>query len=423
MGIEKDFLEIMCQLPVLKTASNRIIPAHKKRRALWELEIKYHCPVIGTCVPVVELRKLLKPFTAVTDDYALHGEAVAACHCKNPLSKALYQYLEKKYVAHIHRFAAATTDEAVLVLWQQHWERGDIAGAMWAALTHFTSSPETGHQVYAAVHMLSHQVGAGLATDARRLAQLQDEIATLRQQYQQDCHYHKTLLTARYARIEELETALGNQQNQHRAALQELAAVKIELGHIQSGQRLAALQQRLYNLEAERLSWQTRVAQVEQYQEQVNLLNKHNQQLQQTITALTREQAMMVRLLERNPVEANHCEACEEALPLKGRCILCVGGRTALLPQYRELAERLGIRFIHHDGGQEQAVSRLPDLLAASDAVICPTDCVSHKAYYQLKRHCKLQKKPCVLTRHSGISGFIAALSRLAAGQADIQPA
>jgi hypothetical protein len=97
-----------------------------------------------------------------------------------------------------------------------------------------------------------------------------------------------------------------------------------------------------------------------------------------------------------------------------------VGGRASLVAQYRELAERLGVRLLHHDGGREEALSRLPDLLAASDAVICPTDCVSHPAYYQLKRHCKHLGKPCVLARSSSIAGFAAALNRLAQGQTEI---
>jgi hypothetical protein len=63
----------------------------------------------------------------------------------------------------------------------------------------------------------------------------------------------------------------------------------------------------------------------------------------------------------------------------------------------------------------------VPDLLNASDAVICPTDCVGHLAYYQLKKHCKQNGKPCVLTRNSGVAGFAAALNRLAEGRADIQ--
>jgi hypothetical protein len=112
------------------------------------------------------------------------------------------------------------------------------------------------------------------------------------------------------------------------------------------------------------------------------------------------------------------CEACN--VGLAGRCVLCVGGRAPLLPHYRQLAERLGVRLIHHDGGREQGIALLPDLLEASDAVICPMDCVGPQAYYQLKRHCKQKRKPCVLTRNSGIAGFAAALRRIAQGRADI---
>jgi hypothetical protein len=115
----------------------------------------------------------------------------------------------------------------------------------------------------------------------------------------------------------------------------------------------------------------------------------------------------------------NACDSCGEALA--GRCVLCVGGRVPLLPQYRQLADRLGVRLIHHDGGKEESMARLPALLASSDAVICPTDCVSHRAYYQLKQHCKQARKPCVLVKRSGVASFAAALSRLASGQAEIR--
>ena len=84
----------------------------------------------------------------------------------------------------------------------------------------------------------------------------------------------------------------------------------------------------------------------------------------------------------------------------------------------------LGIRLIHHDGGVEESLSRLPDMINGADAVICPTDCVSHSAYYQLKRHCKRSGKPCLLFKGSGISGFAAALARVSSGQTSLnQPA
>lgn len=100
--------------------------------------------------------------------------------------------------------------------------------------------------------------------------------------------------------------------------------------------------------------------------------------------------------------------------------MLCVGGRSSLLAQYRALAERLGIRLIHHDGGLEEALSRLPDMISGADAVICPTDCVSHTAYYQLKRQCKRSGKPCLLFKGAGVSGFAVALARLPSGRVSL---
>ena len=48
------------------------------------------------------------------------------------------------------------------------------------------------------------------------------------------------------------------------------------------------------------------------------------------------------------------CAVCDQVA--EERCFLCVGGRTALVSQYRALAERLGIRLVHHGGGQEEAL-------------------------------------------------------------------
>lgn len=56
-------------------------------------------------------------------------------------------------------------------------------------------------------------------------------------------------------------------------------------------------------------------------------------------------------------------------------------------------------------------------MINSADAVICPTDCVSHSAYYQLKRHCKRTGKPCLLFKGAGVSGFAMALAQLSSGR------
>jgi len=56
-------------------------------------------------------------------------------------------------------------------------------------------------------------------------------------------------------------------------------------------------------------------------------------------------------------------------------------------------------------------------MINGADAVLCPTDCVGHAAYYQLKRHCKRSGKPCLLFKGSGVSSFAVALAQLSSGR------
>lgn len=399
----------------------------QRRRKLWELEEKYHCPVVGTCLTIEELKKVARKegFSGPGfEHYRLHVEAVSASCTRNSAAVTMHKLLEKKHARWVKAFEQAKSDEAVRALWQEHLERGEVAGPMWAALTHKAASKETSDRVYGDVHMLSHQIGAGLAADARRLEYLEHEVDRLGHDARQTAYRTNQILTERATRIRFLEA----ESQRHQQALREIPGLKARASALESGQAMADMERRLLSLETANAKLEESLQKVRQQARQLEELAAESIQLKKELASLSAERDAMERLMLSDspgtpPDRAGccgECDRCEDKL--KGRCILCVGGRTTLLPQYRELAERLGVRLIHHDGGQEEAMSRLPDLLAASDAVICPTDCVSHTAYYQLKRHCKTYGKPCVLTK-SGIAGFAAALTRLAEGRAMIQEA
>jgi hypothetical protein len=410
-------------------AQDKPLPAAQpvRRRKLWELAEKYHCPVVGTCLNIDELRKIARKegFSGKSfDSYRLHVEAVSASCARNSTAEAMHKLLERKYVRWVKVFDQAKTDEAVRKLWQTHLERGEVAGPMWAALTHKAASKETGDLIYGDVHMLSHQIGAGLAADARRMGYLEGEVNRLQNESRQHMYRTNQMLAERAVRIKYLEAENQRQAN----ALQELPAWKARAEALESGQVMVDMGRRLLLLESANARLEGALQEMRVQADQLEQFTAENRRLRKELASRTAERDAMERLMLANlPAESSggagcdgDCDQCSEQL--KGRCVLCVGGRTALLPQYRELAERLGIRLIHHDGGQEEAMSRLPDLLAASDAVICPTDCVSHMAYYQLKRYCKSFGKPCVLTKSSGVAGFAAALNRLAEGRVDIHP-
>jgi hypothetical protein len=128
-------------------------------------------------------------------------------------------------------------------------------------------------------------------------------------------------------------------------------------------------------------------------------------------------------VLEAAPALAATDAAVACALPpdptlhLQARTVLCVGGRTAAVPAYRELLTRLGARFEHHDGGQQQNVQRLQASLAAADLVVCQAGCISHGAYWRVKSHCKRTGKRCVFVESTGTGALERALREALAEQ------
>ena len=390
-----------------------------RRLKLWELGEKYYCPVVGTCLNLAELEKLARKtgFSGRKfDAYTLHVEAVSLCSGRNSSSETMQKWLERKHALIIGRFDKVKADAEVLALWKQHLEQGEVAGAVWAALTHKAASKDTRHTVYADLHMLSHQVGGGQAADMRRLEWLERERGTLTDEVAR-------LKGQQALSILETQRLQQSLQAAH-AQLQHLEPLRARVQGLESGQALVALGRRLLMAEAQASRSREQEVRIRALEERVGVLRGDTARLKREQAEISAERDALERLWTAGAEEPDSactgdCNGC--ANRLSGRCVLCVGGRTPLLPQYRLLAERLGIRLLHHDGGKEEHLSRLPDLLNASDAVICPTDCVGHLAYYQLKKHCKQNGKPCVLAKSSGVAGFAAALARLAEGRADIR--
>ena len=112
---------------------------------------------------------------------------------------------------------------------------------------------------------------------------------------------------------------------------------------------------------------------------------------------------------------ANEGPASTSPLDLGARSILCVGGRSGHIPIYRDLVERHGGRFTHHDGGIEDSTQRLGASLAAADLVICQAGCLNHNAYGIVKDHCKRTGKRCVYLDRPSAASFARGLAQAVA--------
>ncbi|MCX8145424.1 MAG: DUF2325 domain-containing protein [Azovibrio sp.] len=376
-----------------------------RRLKLWELEHKCHCPIIGVCFDLKRIRQLVAKvmlITPHTSDFEIHVTAVKESGSRNRLSELLQKELEKKFALTLRKFKQARSSAELDALWREALAIHDIAGPLWATLTHPACTPALSQSVYGDIHMLQHQVGAGERADLaalRRLQQenaellvarntLQDKLQQLRQQHSQDIATLKQRLAA------SREETLRQQQNAARL-LGELSQLK---EFLRIKETPVALSRRAQQAECRYTALRARTAELEQ---QLEALQKENAQL-------------ALALAQRPPAPTSAtAELKQSADTLSGRNVLCVGGRISAAQHYRKLVERLGGRFLHHDGGIEENLARLDDSIAAADAVICQAGCISHNAYWRVKELCKRTGKPCLYLKTPGLGTFVRSLEQL----------
>ena len=382
-----------------------------RRKKLWELPAQRHCALIGTCLPVAEMRKLAARVgidAKDMSDYSLHAVVVGHCDERRKLAELIQRWLEKRHVAAIQRFGRAKDAGAVLFAWREALAQGmDIAGALWAAWTHPLLDEADARQIFGDIHMLSHQVGASARADLRQLEQLKQENASLRKEAQALRLGLGAAQRERDAIADELRRRLTDAEQ--RAAL--LPHRELELAEARKAarnygavlERAEALAARAERLE-ERNAAQARSAAI---------LARDLNEAQDNLT--TSEAALEMALGVCDGVSgASGCgRACPAEAALAGRCVLCIGGRTGMVDGYRRMVEHRGGRFAHHDGGQEESLHRIDAAVAAADAVVCQAGCVSHAAYFRLKEACKKLGKPCVFVQSPGVGSFARGLAVL----------
>ncbi len=122
-------------------------------------------------------------------------------------------------------------------------------------------------------------------------------------------------------------------------------------------------------------------------------------------------------ILEETLIKTTNFGATEPTMNLDGRCLLYVGGRPHTVHKLRALVEEWNGVFLHHDGGLERSIGELASAVVKADAVVFPTDCVSHSAANTVKRLCHTSMKPFFPLRTSGVAAFIKGLNAANATQ------
>lgn len=387
-------------------ASPMAAPCGSRRRRLWDLPPQCHCPVVGVCLPLNTLRHWVNKALgakAVADDYAIHVGAVADAAQRNRLSQMLQKDLDTRYARVVQAFRGAKCAEAVARLWTEAVGKGEVPGAFWAALTHPRCDDALQEAILRDMHMLQHQAGAAVRVDTVRFNGLVTENAVLARELgkaQERCARVSAEKSADIDRLGAelaLERANGMRKDARAAVLaQDLERLKATLSDHGDALRLQKKVQQLSTRQADLESQNTRL----------------RQQLGEAQRALKLAQEATTPGLHPYPMSAPETVM---TVHLQQKSVLCVGGRNGNVANYRDVIEKAGGRFAHHDGGLEDNPNTLDYCLAAADLVICQTGCINHNAYWRVKDFCKRTGKQCVYVENPSTSSLAHSLKHMVA--------
>lgn len=377
-----------------------------RRRRLWDLDHHCHCPLVGVSLPMDTLRRLVNKAlggSAVANDYEVHAGAVSECARRCKLSELMQEELDARYVREIQTFKAAKSALAVAELWIKFLKAGDVAGAFWAALSHPRCDMPLQEAMCKDLHMFQHQAGAGVRLEIARFNALAEENAVLSRELGKVQERITRVMAQKTADIERLNAELLQARAEAIAKDSRIAFMAQDLDTLQASIPQLEDKQRL----------QKRVDQMVQRQQE---LEAQNSDLRRRL-AVTERVAAERTVLDRAPTVAE-AGALQEVqavvVQLHQKMVLCVGGRSGNIANYRDVVERVGGRFAHHDGGVEDNASVLDANLAAADLVICQTGCISHNAYWRVKDFCKRTGKRCVFVENPSASSLERGLAQIA---------
>lgn len=368
------------------------------RRKTWDISPTFHCSIVGTCLTTTELRQVLAKLDDAdlrrASDHVLHSRGVRAAGQRDLAGKLLNKALDRRHDVMIKRFARLSDTGDIRQLWLECLERGEIAGAYWAVVSHPATDQSLLQEVFGEVHMLSHLVGSSNRLDIARLRTLQAE------------------LDAQAAKIQRQEERLGLAAADRDRMLQQIEALEASLVQAQAradaaGEPRSRPDDGNGALQAETARANTERRRATDAETQLRETEKRLQLAERRAADMERAMAVVEDMLAREtPLEKPAASTEGQGIP-----ILYVGGRRNLFERLRSLASRQGVTLLTHDGGIEDNNSLLPGLVSQARAALFPVDCVSHAAAGLVKRLCQEHEKPFVPLRSASLSSFLATVA------------
>lgn len=372
----------------------RVEPSRRTR--IWEWTDEVHCSVLGTCASIDDLRRLARKLGIAirsgATDYQIHGYFVVEAARETRFARAFQKLMDQRYAGAIRRVAAVRSPDDMTTLWADMRNKGQIAAAYWAFMSHGHVPLSLRAAIFGDVHMLSHLAGAQYRSRIIEAVALRDQIQDAKDRASRvEAGLHETL-----RRQDEEITRLREQNTRLRGQLSVKGdrAMRASVADgDKAGRRFAKLERALIVARFRARSAEERLRASEGRSWPGN-------------SALDAASAVPA---------SRPAEEASSPAPVHNRTFLYLGGRSGQIDHLRRIAAEHEARLIHHDGGMEEAVLRIDALLPSVDCVLCPVNCVSHDACQRAKRACKLLGKPFLPLRSASQASFRAAIRRYAA--------
>lgn len=367
-------------------------------RRLYQIKPGWNCSVVGTCLTVADLRALARKFKVQFEDcratdYNYHGYFVQEAAKDEKIGKSLNKLLNRRHATAIKRIHKLTDIADIEEAWVAAFKSGNIPGPYWAIMSHggIDLDSEFATRVYCEVHMLSHLAGSSNCSDLAAFNTMEQDLVLANEKRARQTNSHRTRLKDKNQQIAKLQSE--NLSLRAGIANLECPIQRNCASEKEKDCEPTWLLQKVSNISAEN-----------------NGLTEEIAALKQSITQLKAD----IDVLESagfGDSGANHQQETE--IDLSGRNILYVGGRSAQVMRFRDLVSNWNGRLSHHDGGLEKSLEELASAVTKSDAVIFPTDCISHEAALRVKKLCRNSMKPFVPLRRSGLASFVSGLRDL----------
>lgn len=368
-----------------------------KRIRLWEVPDNIHCSIVGTCASVQDLRKIAgKVGIEVSEqhaDYEIHGHFVTETTKNSPFTRAFSKMLDNRYEGAVRKFGRTKSMPALAALWSDMRDRGQIAGAYWALMTHSHVPDSLRTIAFGEVHMLSHLAGASFRKKTVEAVILQDRLQEAEERTQKANKALQETIGERDAEIARLK----DQVAELRAKVDTAPVVEPPSGSDRHARRSEKLSRAL-------MSARVRAREAERTVET----------LQAKIWQSRTRPAETARVTADAPATS---EAQPDIAIIAGMKVLYVGGRNGTLDRLRAVAAEYDADLRHHDGGLEDTPQRLDHILPSVDCVLCPVTCVSHDASIRAKRACQRLEKPFIPLKSASQACFREALETIALAQ------